>query len=232
MVQPIFDDVLIRNVNVAPVAITILAALLVKGVCSYLSTTLVAAVGQRAVTDLRNALYKHVLNQSFTFLTATRTGSLMSHITTDVERIQNAVSEVAGDVLKEGLAVLGLVIILFVKDWRLALFSLVGHAGRVLPAGAAGPAPARLERDLAAALARHLRDPAGDDLRLPRGEGLRHGGLRDRALPARGPAGSSTSTCASRAPRAVLPPLMEAVGGLALIVAPLLRQPRDPQRAG
>ena len=42
-------------------AITILLLYVVKGVCSYLSTTLVAAVGQRAVTDLRNALYEHVL---------------------------------------------------------------------------------------------------------------------------------------------------------------------------
>ena len=48
------------------------------------------------------------------------------------------------------------------------------------PAGAARAAAARLERDVAAALAGHLGDPAGDDLGLPRGEGLRHGGLRDR----------------------------------------------------
>ena len=65
------------------------------------------SVGQRAVTDLRNALYEHVLNQSFTFLGRHTTGSLMSHITTDVEKIQNAVSEMAGDLLKEGLTVVG-----------------------------------------------------------------------------------------------------------------------------
>src|SRR4029077_17185473 len=81
MVQPIFDDVLIHNVNVLPVAVTIVLLYLVKGVCSYLSTTFVCSVGQRAVTDLRNALYKHVLNQSFTFLGRNSTGALMSHIT-------------------------------------------------------------------------------------------------------------------------------------------------------
>jgi hypothetical protein len=116
MVEPIFDDVLIRSVNVGPVAFTLLALYLIKGLCSFLSTTLVAAAGQRAVTDLRNQLYKHVLNQSFTFLSRHSTGSLMSHVTTDVEKIQNAVSEMAGDVLKEGLTVLGLVVVLFIKD--------------------------------------------------------------------------------------------------------------------
>ncbi len=68
MVRPIFDEVLIAKVNTASVAATILALYVVKGLCAYLSTTLVASVGQRAVTDLRNALYEHVLRQSFSFL--------------------------------------------------------------------------------------------------------------------------------------------------------------------
>jgi subfamily B ATP-binding cassette protein MsbA len=126
MVEPIFDKVLIRNVAVGQVALIIVALYSVKGLCSYLSTTLVAAAGQGAVTDLRNSLYSHVLNQSFTSLGRTSTGSLMSNITTDVEKIQYAVSEIAGDLLKEGLTVVGLAVVLFVKDWRLALLSLVG----------------------------------------------------------------------------------------------------------
>ena len=115
-------------------------------------------MGQRAVTDLRNALYEHVLNQSFTFLSGHTTGSLMSHITTDVEKIQSAVSEMAGDLLKEGPdRPSGLLIILFVQDWRLALVSLFGMPLAFYPAGAPRAAPAGLQRDLAAALARHHR---------------------------------------------------------------------------
>ncbi|HET7291871.1 MAG TPA: lipid A export permease/ATP-binding protein MsbA [Vicinamibacteria bacterium] len=128
MVRPIFDDVLIRSLvapaNVGRVGAIILALYVAKGLCSYLSTTLVASVGHRAVTDLRNALYEHILRQSVRFLSRRSTGSLMSHITTDVERIQSAVSEMAGDLLKEGLTVVGLLVILFVQDWRLALFAV------------------------------------------------------------------------------------------------------------
>jgi subfamily B ATP-binding cassette protein MsbA len=133
MVEPIFDKVLIRHVDVASVALTIVLLYALKGLCAFLSTTLVASVGQRAVTDLRNQLYDHVLNQSFTFFSRNTTGSLMSHITTDVEKIQTAVSELAGDVLKEGLTVVGLVIVLLVKDWQLALISLVGMPLAFLP---------------------------------------------------------------------------------------------------
>jgi subfamily B ATP-binding cassette protein MsbA len=126
LVKPIFDEALIVGVNVGRLSVMIVALYALKGLCSYFSTTLVADTGQHAVTDLRNALYEHVLGQSFSFLGRSSTGTLMSHITTDVEKIQAAVSELAGDILKEGLTVLGLLAVLFVMDWRLAILSLVG----------------------------------------------------------------------------------------------------------
>ena len=89
----------------------------------------------------------------------------MSHITTDVEKIQAAVSELAGDLLKEGLTIVGYLVVLFYMDWRLAVFSLFGMPLALAPASPPRPAPARVERDLPAPLEGHLRDPPGDDLR-------------------------------------------------------------------
>jgi len=229
MVEPIFDDVLIRTLNVWPVAITILVLYLLKGLCSYLSTTLVANAGQRAVTDLRNRLYEHVLNQSFAFLRRNSTGSMMSHITTDVEKIQNAVSEMAGDLLKEGLTVLGLVAILFIKDWRLALLSLVGMPAAFYP----------LVR-----LGRHVRSSSETSLRRWRdiSEILQETISGFPVVKAFGMEGFETSRFRRAAARlfhvnmritratAVLPPLMEAVGGLALVGA--LFYGSDAVRAG
>ena len=128
-VKPVFDKALALGVDVWKLSGTILVLYVVKGVCSYASTTLVADAGQHAVTDLRNRLYEHTLKQSFAFLGRSTTGSLMSHVTTDVERIQAAVSELAGDLLKEGLTVFGFLVALFYLDWRLALLSLVGLPG-------------------------------------------------------------------------------------------------------
>ena len=50
----------------------------------------------------------------------------------------------AGDLLKEGLTVVGLLIVLFSKDWRLALLSLVGMPLAFYPLVRLGRAPARL----------------------------------------------------------------------------------------
>jgi subfamily B ATP-binding cassette protein MsbA len=222
MVRPIFDDVLIRSMmapaNVGRVAAIILLLYLVKGVSSYVSTNLVASVGQRAVTDLRNALYEHVLRQSVTFLSRRSTGSLMSHITTDVEKIQSAVAEMAGELLKEGLTVVGLLIILFVQDWRLALIALFGMPLAFYPLVRLG----RRLRSSSETSLRRWRDITEilqetiSGFRIVKGfamesfeiERFRRGASRLLHVNLR-----ITRTTA------ILPPLMEAVGGLALVCA-------------
>jgi subfamily B ATP-binding cassette protein MsbA len=217
-IQPIFDDVLFRGVNAGRVALTIVVLYVVKGLCSYSSTTLVAAAGQRAVTDLRSALYEHILQQSFTFIGRRSTGSLMSHVTQDVEKVQAAVSELAGDLLKEGLTVVGLLVVLFVKDWRLAVFALVGMPLAFHPL-------VRLGRKLRASNETSLR--RWKDI----AEILQETISGFRVVKAFGMEGFETRRFRRAAERlfhvnmritrtgAILPPLMEAVGGLALIGA-------------
>jgi subfamily B ATP-binding cassette protein MsbA len=217
-IKPIFDEVLIQGINVGRMALVIVVLYLIKGFCSYFSTTLVASVGQRAVTDLRNALYEHILGQSFTFLGRNTTGSLMSHITTDVEKIQNAVSEMAGDLLKEGLTVFGLLFVLFYMDWRLAIFATFGMPLALHP----------LFR-----LGQRLR--AGNETSLRRwrdiSEILQETISGFRVVKAFGMEGFEISRFRRAAARlfnvnmritrtsAVLPPLMEVVGGFALVGA-------------
>ena len=218
MVEPIFDRVLIANVQVWSVSATILGLYALKGLCAFLSTTMVAAAGQRAVTDLRNDLYEHTLSQSFAFLSRNTTGSLMSHITTDVEKIQHAVSEMAGDVLKEGLTVVALVVVLFSKDWRLAVLSLVAMPLAFYP----------LIR-----LGRRIRASSETSLRRWRdiSEILQETISGFRVVQAFGMEQFETARFRRAAWRlftvnmritrtsAVLPPMMEFVGGLALVGA-------------
>jgi subfamily B ATP-binding cassette protein MsbA len=218
MVEPIFDRVLIANVQVWSVSATILGLYALKGLCAFLSTTMVAAAGQRAVTDLRNDLYEHTLSQSFAFLGRNSTGSLMSHITTDVEKIQHAVSEMAGDVLKEGLTVAALVVVLFSKDWRLAVLSLVAMPLAFYP----------LIR-----LGRRIRASSETSLRRWRdiSEILQETISGFRVVQAFGMEQFETARFRRAAWRlftvnmritrtsAILPPLMEFVGGLALVGA-------------
>jgi ATP-binding cassette, subfamily B, bacterial MsbA len=218
MVKHVFDDVLAKNQNVLAVSGTILGLYTLKGISSYFSTTLVAAAGQRAVTDLRNSLYEHVLKQSFGFLSRNSTGSLMSHITTDVERVQAAVAELAGDLLKEGLTVLGLLVVLFWIDARLALVSLVAMPLAYRPL-------IRLSRRLRASSETSLRRWRDiSEILQETISGFRivkAFGMEDFEIERFRKASVRLFHVNMRITRttAFLPPLMEGVGGLAMVAA-------------
>ncbi len=123
LVKPIINKVLPGEAGLpfSFWAAFILVAYLAKGLGSYFSTYLMTDIGQRVVRDLRDQLFRHILNQSATFFSRRTTGQLMSRITNDVNQVQQAVSETIGDLLREGLSVIGYAFMMFYFDWRLAL---------------------------------------------------------------------------------------------------------------
>jgi subfamily B ATP-binding cassette protein MsbA len=133
MIKPIFDSVLPKQQDVARVAWAIVIVYLLKGIGSYVSSYLMAGVGQRVVTDLRNALYRHILNQSASFFAHGATGRLLSRINNDVGQVQQAVSETAGDLTRETLALVGYSALLFYYDARLTIVCLTGAPLVVYP---------------------------------------------------------------------------------------------------
>ena len=83
-------------------------------------------VGQRVVMDVRDQLYGHILGQSASFFGRNAVGQLLSRVSNDVGQVQRAVSETAGDLARETLALIGYAVILFYIDPRLALVCLTG----------------------------------------------------------------------------------------------------------
>jgi len=133
LVKPIFDNVLVNQERLAFTAWALVGVYLLKGIGSYVSSYLMADVGQRVVTDVRNALYRHILGQSAGFFAQRTTGQLMSRITNDVGQIQQAVSETAGDLARESLALVGYAALMFYLDARLAIVCMTGAPLIVYP---------------------------------------------------------------------------------------------------
>ena len=133
LIQPIVDNGLLSRQRVALVAWAIVGVFLLKGIGSYVSSYLMSDVGQRVVMDLRNALYRHILDQSAGFFAHGATGKLLSRINNDVGQVQQAVSETAGDLARETLAVIGFAGLLFYYDPRLTLVCLTGAPLIVYP---------------------------------------------------------------------------------------------------
>src|SRR6185503_5990822 len=126
LIKPIFDQLLPKQQDVSVIAWAVVAVYLLKGIGSYVSSYLMADVGQRVVMDMRNELYRHILGQSAGFFAHGATGRLLSRINNDVGQVQQAVSETAGDLARETLALVGFVGLMFWIDARLALLCLTG----------------------------------------------------------------------------------------------------------
>ena len=124
-IRPMIDRVLADAMEFRLFASIILGGYLVKGIGAYFSTYLMTDVGQRVVRDIRNQLFRHTLDQSAGFFSRRSTGQLISRITNDVNQIQQAVSETLGDLLREGLSLLGFGALLFWLDWHLALVAIL-----------------------------------------------------------------------------------------------------------
>jgi len=133
LIAPMIDKVLPARERVGIWAVQVLVAYAIKGLGAYASALLMTDIGQRVVRDLRDRLFRHILDQSASFFSRNTTGQLMSRITNDVNQVQQAVSETMGDLLREGLAVAGLAVVLFLKDWRLALVAVTGAPIVVYP---------------------------------------------------------------------------------------------------
>jgi subfamily B ATP-binding cassette protein MsbA len=133
LVKPIFDDALVQQSRVMQVMLAVIAVYLAKGLGAYFSAYLMTDVGQLVVRDVRNALFGHMLGQSASFFARRTSGQLMSRVTSDVTQIQQAVSETIGDLLRESLALIGYLVVLFYYDARLATVCLTSAPVIVYP---------------------------------------------------------------------------------------------------
>jgi len=102
-----------------------LASALVYALASYAQTYLVGWVGQRALQDLRLRLFTHLQRLSIGFYSRNRAGVIISRITNDVEALDQLVENGIATLFQSGLTLIGVVVILLVLDFHLALLTFL-----------------------------------------------------------------------------------------------------------
>ena len=143
------------------VALAVITVTVVKAFSEYFATYFVNFIGHSVVRDLRNRVYAKVIRQSLAFFSENPTGRLMSAVTSDIDRIQNAVSQVSADFLKQSFTLVGLLAVIFYVDWRLALASLILVPFVIFPSANIGRyirASSRVSQDKMAELANILQE--------------------------------------------------------------------------
>jgi ATP-binding cassette, subfamily B, bacterial MsbA len=107
------------------ISILLIVFTVAKGIAEYLSTYLMAYIGQSAVLKLRQDLYGHLLDQSATFFERHRSNYLVSRLVTSAAAIEIAVTATVRDMLRESFSLIFFLAASFFYSWRLSLGAFV-----------------------------------------------------------------------------------------------------------
>ena len=88
------------------VGFSLVVSTLLKGVCDYSGTYLTNYAGFGMITDLRDDLYEAILRRSVSFFQKHATGTILSTLINDIERVQYAMSAVLSEFLQQGFTFL------------------------------------------------------------------------------------------------------------------------------
>jgi subfamily B ATP-binding cassette protein MsbA len=127
LVKPVLDDIFFnkdtRMLSIIPIVVILIYFL--RGLGSYGQEYLMNYVGEGIIRNLRNNLYDHIQDLPLAFFYREKTGVLMSRITNDVNIIKAMVSTAVTGSLKDSFTIVGLTLVIFYRDWKMALFAFV-----------------------------------------------------------------------------------------------------------
>jgi ATP-binding cassette subfamily B protein len=135
------------------------ALALALSVATYFRFRLMMTTGERVVTDLRRAVFDHLLGLSPGFFEATRTGEVMSRLTSDTTVVQQVIGYGLSMFVRNVLMMLGAAGMLFFTSWKLAALVLLGVPATLVPILLLGRRVRRLSRasqDRVADVAAHV----------------------------------------------------------------------------
>jgi len=109
----------IRAVAVLPIVA------IVQGMVFFASKYYVEWVGNRAIMDLRHKMFTHIHALPMYFFSQSRSGDLITRITSDTGMLTNLVANVIADAVRSPFALIGSLAFMFYSNWRLSIMALV-----------------------------------------------------------------------------------------------------------
>ncbi|MDT8322287.1 MAG: ABC transporter transmembrane domain-containing protein, partial [Xanthomonadales bacterium] len=123
-----------------------LAATLLFSLFAAIRYYLVTWLGERVVADIRNAVYARVIRMDPAFFEITRTGEVLSRLTTDTTLVQSISGVGLSIALRSSLSLVGGLVMLVLTSPRMAAYTLLGITVVVVPVIVAGRYIRRLSR--------------------------------------------------------------------------------------
>jgi ATP-binding cassette subfamily B protein len=112
--------------------LAVLVVAIFGALSSYVEKYLTTSVGQWVMHDLRRVLYSHIQKLSLSYHDQKRTGDLISRVTSDIDAVQNLISNVLLGILVNVLTLVGMVAVMFYLNWAFTLIALIVAPGLFL----------------------------------------------------------------------------------------------------
>ena len=106
-------------------AVAIIGIFLVRGILTFTSAYLMQWVSSKVVLDLRAAMFDRLLRMPTNFYNDNSSGALLSKVAYDVSNVSGASTFVLTVLVRDSIAVLGLLAWLLYLNWKLTLITLV-----------------------------------------------------------------------------------------------------------
>ncbi len=107
------------------VCIVIISSVFLANIFRYLSSIILAKIGVRLITNLRNKVYNSILLFNLSYFTNKKKGDIISRLTTDIQQIELSVINSLRIFLKEPALLIGLFLILGYLSIELTLYTLI-----------------------------------------------------------------------------------------------------------
>ncbi len=106
------------------VVVTVLLIALVGALSAYTEKYLTTSVAQWVAHDLRRTLYHHIQRLSLSYHDNKRTGDLISRVTSDIDSVQDFISQAMLGLVVNALTLIGMLAVMFYLDWSFTLIAL------------------------------------------------------------------------------------------------------------
>jgi ATP-binding cassette subfamily B multidrug efflux pump len=132
LVQPILMQltldkyILANNYNgLVLMVVLMIAQLAIQTAVQYYQTYSTNALGQSVIRDLRKDIFNHIMSLRLKYFDRTPIGMLITRTVSDLETIADIFSEGLISIVGDLLLVLAIIILMMIRDWKLALITLI-----------------------------------------------------------------------------------------------------------
>lgn len=128
IIDSVTSDVLTRQEKISSVifiSASFVAVLGIANVVAYFQELLLQKVGQKTVMELRNDVFSHIENLAIEQINEVPVGKLVTRVVNDTNAISNMYTNVGVNLVRNVLYLIGIIIIIFLINWKITLFVLI-----------------------------------------------------------------------------------------------------------